>query len=151
MRQWKGDGSWSGESLPDGAIRLRNFYRNLLNLIQELPAFYKGRFYDLMWANKENTAFNSDVLFAFLKYDRGKIYLVLANFSSQMQSYKLRIPADAMDLSGMDSARFYHGKDLLQMNRGIQFPGEVARNGGFGGKIEPFSAAIYELTGQLVV
>lgn len=151
MRQWKGDGSWSGQSLPDGAKQLRNFYRNLLNLIQEFPAFYKGRFYDLMWANRENAAFNSDALFAFLRYDMGRIYLVLANFSSQMQSYKLRIPTDAMDLSGMDSARFYYGRDLLQMNRGIQFPGEVACNGGFGGKIEPFSAAIYELTGQMAI
>ncbi len=149
MHQWKGDGSWSGEALPEGAKHLRGFYCNLLNLIQEYPAFFKGRFYDLMWANKENAAFNSDAIFAFLRYDMGHVYLVLANFSSQMQSYKLRIPSDAMNLSGMDSARFYYGKDLLQMNKGIQFPGEVALNGGFGGKIEPFSAAIYELTGQL--
>ena len=150
MRKWKGDGNWQTDQLPEEAQNLRSFYCKLLNLVHEVSPLYRGRFYDLMWANKENVAFNSGQLYAFLRYDAGKVCLVLANFGAERQTYKLRIPPDAMNLSGMESESFYHGKDLLTLNKSIQFPGVVAINGGFGGIIEPFTASVYELIGQAI-
>ena len=145
---WRGKGDWSGSELSAEAKDLRDFYRKLLSLVQEIPALNKGRFYDLMWANKENVCFDSEKLFAFLRYDKGQVYLIIANFDSKAKELKLKIPSDAMDLSGMQSGLFYTGTDLLNINRNIQFPAIIALNGGLGCKLLPYSASVYELKGS---
>ncbi|GAO31395.1 alpha-amylase family protein [Geofilum rubicundum] len=150
LQQWQSSGNWSGTELPESAKALREFYQKLLSIIQQGPALNKGRFYDLMWANTANPAFNGEKIFAYLRYEGGRQYLVVANFGGMVLSYKLRIPADAMDVTGMKSHWYYSGEDLLGLNRKIQFPAVVAQNGGLGGKLEPYSAAIYELKGSEV-
>jgi glycosidase len=148
LQQWQSSGNWSGQLLPEEAKALRLFYKKLLAVIQQAPPLNKGRFYDLMWANQDNPNFDCERIFAYLRYEGGRQYLVVANFSAESLSYKLRIPADAMDLSGMNGQWYYFGEDLLGINRKIQFPAVVAQNGGLGGKLAPYSASIYELKGS---
>lgn len=148
MAQWKGDGSWQGVQFDDETIKLRRFYSLLLNLANENSALCKGKFYDLMWANINNPLFNSENLYAYLRFDRENVLLVIANFADREESYKLKLPPDAMQLAGMNQRMFFNGKDLLGLNNNIQFPGEIAVNNGLGGKIAPFSAAVYQLVAR---
>jgi hypothetical protein len=76
--------------------------------------------------------------------------LVVANFSEQEQSFKLRIPSDAMQVCGMKAAWFYAGKDLLGGARKLQFPAQIALNGGLGARMAARTAAVYELSGSAV-
>lgn len=145
INHWHGNGSWSEKSLMPENRSIREFYSKLLNLLQKKPALHKGRFYDLMWANKENPFFNSDKLYTFLRYQGSQVLLVVVNFSDENISYKLKIPAHAMKTAGLNSDFFYFGKDLLQICKTIQFPGVVAMNAGVGGRIKAHGAAIYRL------
>ncbi len=142
---WHGNGSWSETGLMPENRKLRNFYSKLLNLLQTIPALHKGRFYDLMWANKDNQFFNSDKLFTFFRYHEKEVYLVIANFSDEIVSYKLKIPVHAMQTAGLKTSLFFKGIDLLGNCKNIQFPGEVAINGGFGGGINARCAAVYKI------
>lgn len=149
LQLWQ-QGHWGEEGLSEASRRLRAAYKRLMKVLQEHPAFVKGRFYDLMWANKDNPAFDAAALFAFLRYHEGRQYLVVANFSEQEQSFKLRIPSDAMQVCGMKAAWFYAGKDLLGGARKLQFPAQIALNGGLGARMAARSAAVYELSGSAV-
>lgn len=148
MTQLRGEGSYSESGLTIETRRIREFYSKLLNLVQEKPALYKGRFYDLMWANNDNIFFDSDKLFTYLRYLEGQVFLVIVNFSDVDISYKLKIPAHCMQLAGLNPDLFYKGKDLLDFCKTIQFPGVVAMNAGFGGRIKGYSAALYKLKSQ---
>ncbi len=145
INEWRGNGNYSELNLSLETRRIRHFYSKLINLIHENPALYKGRFYDLLWANNDNPSFNSEKLFAFIRYYQGDILIVIVNFSEQDIYYKLKIPEHAMQLTNIDRDKFYFGDDLLGFCKTIQFPGEVATNGGFGGMIKAKKAAIYKL------
>ncbi|WP_243699330.1 alpha-amylase family protein [Natronoflexus pectinivorans] len=149
IQNWRSNGDWTGADLPKAAAELRSFYQKLLTIIHQKPAFYKGRFYDLMWVNRHES-FCHDKIYAFMRYEGGHCFLILANFSDKQQSYKLKIPLDAMDTCGMEKELFYNGIDLLGFNRPLQFPAAVALNGGIGGRLEPYTASIYELKGYVL-
>jgi glycosidase len=151
IKKWNAEGSWSVDNLDGDAAVLRKNYAALLNLLNEKPALFKGRFYDLMWDNRDNPEYNSDKLFAFLRYEGNRFFLVIANFSEGELSYKLKIPEGTMNHVGMDGSLFYTGTDLLEMNRKILFPGSIAMNGGFGGRIAGYSASVYELIADALV
>lgn len=94
--------------------------------------------------------FDSSKLFAFLRYYEDQVLLVIVNFSDDDLSYKLKIPAHAMQMTGLNPDSFYKGKDLLEFCKTIQFPGVVAINAGFGGRIKGRGAAIFRLKSQPV-
>ncbi|HKL71866.1 MAG TPA: alpha-amylase family glycosyl hydrolase, partial [Marinilabiliaceae bacterium] len=143
---WRSGGTWSGENLEPSAKELRDDYKNILQLINKETALTSNGFYDVMWANKNNSDWNSDRMFAFLRYGKDQCLLVIANFSPHENSYRLIIPEDAFNHAGVNVTELFTGTDLLKMNADIHFPGEVATAGGLGGKIKGYSAAIYNLT-----
>jgi glycosidase len=146
---WNSNSNWDGRNLNSETLELRSYYSKLLNVLNEQPALCKGRFYDLMWANKDNEHFNSQHLYTFMRYSGGNTFLIIANFSARQQSYKLQLPLDLMDSAGLYADAYYTGTDVMEINKNIQFPGEVALNSGFGGKILPYSAAVYKITSSL--
>jgi hypothetical protein len=150
MQQWRGNGDWSGTHLLPESRFLREFHSRLLNLLQVEPALHKGRFYDLMWANKENQFFDGSKLYTYLRYLEGDVLLIIANFSDEDVTYKLKIPPHAMQTVGLQSEQFYRGTDLLGFCKNIQFPGVVGINGGFGGRIKARGAAVYKLESQVL-
>jgi hypothetical protein len=85
-----------------------------------------------------------------LRYTNEQVLLIIANFSDADISYKLKIPSDAMRCAGLNCEHFFSGHDLLGYSKPIQFPGALALNSGFGGKIKKRSAAIFELKAYFV-
>ena len=145
MNQWKGNGNYDGEMLDKNSRDLQEFYSCLFNITQENEALYKGRFYDLMWANENNPNFDSEKLYTFLRYTNEQTLLIIANFSGEDVSYKLKLPSHALQSAGLNNDHFFSGADLMKFSKTIQFPGELATNGGFGGKIKKHCASVFEL------
>ena len=114
-------------------------------MVNKEPALISDGFYDVMWANNNNNAFDSNQLYAFIRYNNTQCLLVIASFSADEKSYRLIIPEDAFSHVGMSVENFFTGTDLLDLNDNIQFPGEVALSAGIGGKIKGYSAAVYNL------
>lgn len=150
MNKWRSDGSYSGEMLDKSSRELRAFYSLLFNLLQENEALYKGRFYDLMWANENNPNFDTSKLYTFLRYTNEQSLLIVVNFSDEDISYKLKLPSHALQSAGLNKDFFFTGNDLLKFSKPVQFPGELAIDGGFGGKIKKHCASIFELKSYFV-
>jgi len=145
INQWRNEGKYNDENLDNETNNLKMFYKNLFNIIQKNEALYKGNFYDIMWANSDNPNFDSNKLFSYIRFSNNQILIIIANFSDEDISYKLKVPADAMHFAGMNEKHFFTGHDLLNVSKTIQFPGTVAQNSGFGGKIKKNNASIFEL------
>ena len=63
----------------------------ILRLAEEEPAFSEGLFWDLMYVNG-----HLDRQYVFLRSDKKKTYLVVANFSGENITTDIRIPAEAV-------------------------------------------------------
>ena len=91
IRRWRNGGKFDGALLTDEEKKLKDFYTQTLRLAEEEPAFSEGLFWDLMYVNG-----HLDRQYAFLRSDKNKTYLVVANFSDENITTDIRIPADAI-------------------------------------------------------
>ncbi|SMO64752.1 Glycosidase [Saccharicrinis carchari] len=144
-QDWANDGLYDGALLSAEARELRIWYRKFLHIIKNNETIQLGKFYDLLWCNEHNDAFDGSKLYAFLRYTEKQILLVLVNFSDEKFTGRIIIPAHAFVTMGAESKKFFKGKDILGEQNKISFPQEVAIANGVGFKIDAYSAGIYEL------
>ncbi|GAF02954.1 alpha-amylase family protein [Saccharicrinis fermentans] len=145
FQDWVNDGNFDGALLTQETLELRNWYQNFLNIILKHDVIRQGEFYDLMWSNEDNNAFDSSKLYAFLRYYNKKILLIIVNFSDSKFEGRVKIPAHAFFTMGVESQKFFRGFDILSKKNKISFPQEVAITNGAGFKIQAYSGRIYEL------
>lgn len=143
---WSSGGVWDCQNLDVESRNLRKFYKRLLNIVKDEKAFSGKGFYDLMWDNRDNHNFDKEKLYSFLRFKGQNCFLIVANFSENEISYIMRISPEAFKFASLDENALYAGRDLLEKNEDIQFPGQVATLNGLGGKISGYSAAIYKLS-----
>ncbi|MDE6254663.1 MAG: alpha-amylase, partial [Muribaculaceae bacterium] len=118
LRRWYNDGKCSVFRLTQHEKWLRKLYRNVLHLSSEVPAFYEGKFFDLMYCNHRNSAFNPHRQYAFLRYTDEEAYLVIANFDSQAVDIELNFPELAIGMARLESGE-QSASDLLWNKRHI--------------------------------
>jgi glycosidase len=146
IQKWAGpEKNFTGDGLPDEAKTLRAFYRKILRMANDEPALARGRFYDLIWSNLHNNAFDSDCLYACFRYCGEQILLVMANFSDEDKDFRLRVPRHFFDQAALNERLYFRGHDKLKMNKMLQFPAEIALNAGLGGRLKKHSASVFEL------
>ena len=96
--QWHGEGdSWSLAGLGKEEKKVRDYYRSLLTLAAEHPVFTAGKFWDLEYAQFNNPGFDTQRLYAFLRYGGKERALVVANFSESNGKVWVDIPREAWD------------------------------------------------------
>ncbi len=145
FQDWVNDGNYDGGLLPDESIELRNWHKSFLHLLHNNEIIKQGKFYDLMWSNEDNDAFDCHKLYAFLRYHNSNILLIIVNFSGESIKGRVKIPAHAFFTMGSESKKYFRGVDVLDEKNVIGFPKEVAIANGAGFKIQPYSGRIYEL------
>lgn len=91
IRRWRNGGKFDDTQLTADEKKLKEFYVQILRLAEEEPAFTEGLFWDLMYVNG-----HLDRQYVFLRSDKKKTYLVVANFSDENISTDIRIPAEAI-------------------------------------------------------
>ena len=98
IAQWHGSGdAWSITGLGKEERKVRGFYRTLFGTVAAHPVFTSGKFFDLEYRQFDNPDFDTQRLYAFLRYDSRERALVVANFSPTTQKVKVRIPREAWD------------------------------------------------------
>jgi glycosidase len=109
--KWVNGGKYDGGRLSPEQTELRTWYSRLLELLRK-PAFAKGDFYGLNYANRWNEAYgrmdgetvSGHWLYAFLRRDleSGDAYMVVANFhgSAGMEGIRVQVPEDALHWLG---------------------------------------------------
>ena len=128
MVPWSEGGCFDSTGLDSDAKSLREWYGCLLHAIQQ-PAFEKGDFYGLNYANRDNLQFgriadetcSGHWLYAFLRHDNdsGQAVLALVNFHAthEMRSVRVHVPEDAWRWLGIQQAdQFKYARDLLTEN-----------------------------------
>ena len=96
-QQWMNDGAFDGLLLSESQKQLRQAYVELLQNCEQ-PAIRSGLFYDLMWANEDNSMFDSNMVYAFLRYSAVQQLLVVCNFDANSQDVNVVLPPDALNV-----------------------------------------------------
>lgn len=111
-QKWMNGGAFDGALLNVEQKRLRKLYTNILNFAKNEPCITSGQFYGLHWANKDNPMYNSDKVYAYLRYTDEEVLVFLYNFSDSEQIVKLYIPDDAMAMSGLKKLSHFKGEEI---------------------------------------
>lgn len=111
-QNWMNDGEFDGGNLNDEQKRLHKLYVEVLNFSRIEKCITEGSFYGLQWANKDNPGYDSDKIYAFLRYTRTEAMLFLFNFSDEVKVVDLNIPDDALEMSGIRKLCHYKGEEI---------------------------------------
>lgn len=128
-QKWVSQGAFNTNQLSSDQVQLRNFYTKLNKLRLNSKAINSGGFYDLMWVNEH--LINTNKIYAYLRHFQGEVLLVILNFD-YINSYdiKLRIPEDAIQLSGLSPSAKWKGVDVFNPEIPIDMlPWEAQREG----------------------
>lgn len=97
IRRWRNGGKFDLSKLTDEEKSIRSYYKKVLTLCNKEAAIREGNFYDIMYANYDNDAMDTNRQYAFLRKSGKNLVVVLANFSQSETATKVKIPADAFD------------------------------------------------------
>jgi glycosidase len=144
QRLYGPDGSWRRFSLPVGMRRLRNYYMKILTLAKTHPAFTSGIFYDLTYANYDNSFFDVTKQYAFLRAFQRRIVLVVVNFDGCRRHVEVKIPEEACRYVQLSSRR-RHVEDLISGKWDFYY---LNVKQPFGVDLPPYGAVAMEMAGD---
>ena len=111
LQAWSNHGQYDGGGLDDEQRSLRAFYQRLLCLKRDNRALSEGKMYDLQYA--QGDGFNRARQFAFLRYVKGDLLLVVVNFDDRRVDLRINIPTDAFVYLGLEACTHARMTDLL--------------------------------------
>ncbi|MBR8535209.1 alpha-amylase [Carboxylicivirga sediminis] len=95
-QKWMNNGLFDGGLLSDDQQYLRQKYIDITLLCAQ-PAISQGLFYDVMWQNKDNVLFDSQKVYAFIRYSDTQQLIVVCNFDSLSKQMNVQVPAHAFE------------------------------------------------------
>lgn len=113
IRNWRNGGKFGTTKLDKDQTKLRKFYTQLLNLCATEDCISKGNFYDLMYANYQNDAFDSTKQYAFLRAYKKEFLFIITNFSDADVEVTTSIPMDVYPHINIDPTKVKGCKELL--------------------------------------
>lgn len=112
LRRWYDGGKVSGSGLTVHEKWLRGFYAKALKMCNEVPAIQRGAFFDLMYMNLRNPAFDPHSMFAWLRYCREQALLFVVNFSVDRVRTEIVVPDLAFEMARLPEGKL-ETADLL--------------------------------------
>lgn len=98
LRRWYNHGNPGMALLTQKEIWLRNIYKRVLTLCNSEKAVSEGSFFDLMYVNLNNRAFDPHRHFTFLRHHEDVTLLIAVNFSDCNADMKINIPRAAFEM-----------------------------------------------------
>ncbi|MBN2236480.1 MAG: alpha-amylase family protein, partial [Bacteroidales bacterium] len=80
------------KKLDSNSQQLYQEYQKIIKFSLDSETISEGQFYDLMWANRDNSTINSDVIFAFVRTNSPNHMLNVCNFSAANQNLRVILP-----------------------------------------------------------
>lgn len=112
LRRWLGDGKGDGAALTAHEKWLRGFYTKALTMCNDCEALREGEFFDLMYVNLQNPAFDPHSAYAWLRYTGDQALLLVVNFAREGKRLEISIPDLAFDMAGLQEESI-QTEDLL--------------------------------------
>ncbi|MDE6536198.1 MAG: alpha-amylase [Muribaculaceae bacterium] len=97
IARWLKGGKPSTAELTEDEVKLRNMYLKVLNVARSEKAVTDGLFFDLMYVNYDNQAFNPHRHYAYLRHHDGETLLIAVNFAAESADMEIRLPRHAFD------------------------------------------------------
>ncbi|MGE4289816.1 MAG: alpha-amylase family glycosyl hydrolase [Salinivirgaceae bacterium] len=102
-QKWMNLGKFDGGGLDEDQKKLRDTYRQIMNLAINEPAISQGRFYDLMWMNHFEGGPDHRFIYAYLRYFEKDTLLFVLNFDNISEHrFRIKIPEHALNAMGTD-------------------------------------------------
>lgn len=141
VRRWFNDGKCDDTLLSNREIWLRQKYQKILSLCNSEKAIAEGCFFDLMYVNYTNAAFNPHRQYAFLRSTDTETLLIAVNFSGEAVDVRINLPKHAFDFIGMPEG-VCNATELLS---GSKAKKKVSSESGFECRINGYDAVIWKL------
>ena len=100
--------------LTEEESELRDYYQNVLKLCNNEDAIQKGTFFDLMYANYDNTNINTNRIYTFIRNYKKDVIIVIANFEDSPADITINIPSQAFEYCNIQPGT-YKATDLVSM------------------------------------
>lgn len=113
INRWDNNGKWDESLLTTQEKELRNKYSAILHLCNQESAISKGKFFDLMYANYENSEFNSTKKYVFLRGDEDDLLLIVINFNDVDSVINVHIPDEAYSFFNKEKKNIGQATPLL--------------------------------------
>lgn len=137
------DGDFSDDLLSDDEIALRNVYKKILQLrLKEDALQNDASLYDLTWLNFNNSQFDTNKQFAYLRQNGEQTLLIVVNFADYPVELGINISAHALQYLNFPLEKMTKVKDLLT---GERFKQLLSAESPFAVSVEPRNARILEL------
>lgn len=144
-QKWVNRGVFNTKKLNKNQIELREFYQRLNLLRINSLAINSGGFYDLMWVNFH---LNQNKVYAYLRHHSDEVLLIVLNFDLQNDcNIRLKIPADAISITGLSSSALWEAKDLLLEDYKVNFQPKEAMNEGIPISLKANGCVVLRLRG----
>ena len=95
LRKWNNDGRFDEGQLTDEQKTLRRQYAAILRIAATEKAICQGKFFDLMYVNRNNPYFDPHRQYAFLRKSGREVLLIVANFDRTPRTVRVNIPDEA--------------------------------------------------------
>lgn len=113
VRAWYNNGKCNITRLLPEQRSLRKLYKKVLTLCNKEKAISEGAFYDLMYVNFGHNHFDPHQQYAFLRYWRNEILVIIVNFGPYKTQVSTYIPQHAIDMMQIIPGR-YMAIELLE-------------------------------------
>ncbi|SDL77751.1 Glycosidase [Catalinimonas alkaloidigena] len=140
-QKWMNNHAFDGGLLSPEQRSLREFYKKLLRATRQNEALAHGALYDLQYANLDRDDYPAHRVYAYLRHTENSRVLVVANFSRQSESIRLRIPFEAGRAMKLDD-RPVGATDIFS-GSGINLDWDQAAKEGIPLKLPPLSGCLY--------
>lgn len=117
MQRWIGDSQYDADRLTDDEKHLRNYYQQLLAKVCSHRLVSMGKYQDLSRGSSGNNGFNPSSHFAFARYDKGELLLVVANFSSTKTKLGISFAHDVLKNMQIPNNTSFKVNDMLKESK----------------------------------
>lgn len=143
-QRWMNHGKFDGALLNDSEKALRQFHIDVLNISAYNPTM-RGAYDNIHAFNISLDTNYSEQQFAFVRHNKEKLLLVLANFSEQALETSIHIPIDLV-LQWQLGAGNYELTDLISDNKNILTVNEARSSAQLDVNFPGLGSFVYELT-----
>lgn len=140
VRRWYNNGKCDEKRLSAMEIGLRNKYKQILTLCNSEKSISEGQFFDLMYVNYGNL--NPHRQYAYLRYYKDEILLIVVNFGDYQSNLYLNIPEHAFDCMNIEPAEMLATELLSGATQNVR----IAADTPFHTIVEKNNAVIWKLT-----
>ena len=124
MVKWVNKGQFDGGLLSEDQQRLRQAYKKILRLAQELEAVRKGALYDLDWFNRPRSSYPKWI-YSFLRFTPQQRLLVVVNFDKESSQVQVAFPKGAWERLGLAPTGTYTLLDVISQETFQMMNGQV--------------------------